>query len=118
VGNLDLLEGVRDGELVLLALRGLGLVRGERGDVDQPGHAVIGARGRDDGSAVGVADEDGRAADPAQGAPCRGDVGLVRVEAVLRGDYLVPFRLKRGISLLKHEPSAQIPWANTMLGLV
>ncbi len=23
-----------------------------------------------------------------------------------------------GITLLKHEPSAQIPWANTMLGLV
>jgi hypothetical protein len=22
-----------------------------------------------------------------------------------------------GITLLKHEPSAQIPWANTMLGL-
>ena len=38
----------RDGELVLLALRCLGLVRGEGGDVDEPGDAVVGSRGGDD----------------------------------------------------------------------
>ena len=59
---------VGHGELVLLALRGLGLVRGEGRDVDQSGHAVIGARGGDDAAAVGVADENGRAADPSQRA--------------------------------------------------
>ena len=37
-----------DGELVLLALGCLGLVRAEGGDVDEPGDAVIGARGGDD----------------------------------------------------------------------
>ena len=66
VGDLDVGEDVRDRELVLLALRGLVGVRGQRGDVDQPGDAVVGARRRDDRSAVGVADEDGRAADPAR----------------------------------------------------
>jgi hypothetical protein len=64
---------VRDGELVLLALRRHGLVWGERGDVDQPGHPVIGSCGGDDASAVGVADEDGRAADPPERAEWRGD---------------------------------------------
>src|SRR6202034_3757685 len=29
-----------------------------------------------------------------------------------------PSACSGGITLLKHEPSAQIPWANTMLGLV
>ena len=56
------------GNLFLLALRRLGLVRGERGDVDEPGDAVVGSRGGDDASAVGVADEDGGAADPPEGA--------------------------------------------------
>ena len=30
----------------------------------------------------------------------------------------MPLRLKRGHHLLKLEPSAQIPWQKTMLGLV
>ena len=30
----------------------------------------------------------------------------------------MPLCLKAGISLLKDEPSAQIPWAKTMLGLL
>jgi hypothetical protein len=40
------------------------------------------------------------------------------VEAVLGSDRFVPLCLKAGISLLKDEPSAQIPWAKTMLGLL
>ena len=51
-GDLDVGEDVRDRKLVLLALRCLGLVRREGGDVDQPSHAVVGARRRDDASAV------------------------------------------------------------------
>jgi hypothetical protein len=58
----------------LLALRRLPGVRGKRGDVDQPGDAVIRSCGRDDASAVGVANKDGWAADPSQRPPYRGDV--------------------------------------------
>src|SRR2546429_4076624 len=54
VRDLDVVEDVRDGELVLQALGGLRLVRGERGDVDQPGDAVIGSRGGYDAFAVGT----------------------------------------------------------------
>ena len=46
------------------------------------------------------------------------DVAFVGVEAILGGHHLVPLRLKRGITLLKHEPSGQMPWQKTMLGLV
>ena len=95
VRDLDVGEDVGDRELLLQALRRLALIRGEGGDVDQPGDAVVGARGRDDGAAVGVADENGRAGDPAQRAGDRGDVAFERVEAVLGGHHLVPVRLKR-----------------------
>lgn len=63
-------------------------------------------------------DEDDRAADPPQGASHGGDVAGERVEAVLGSDHLVPFRLKRGITLLKDDPWGQFPWTNTMLGLL
>ena len=44
------------------------LVRSECGDVDEAGNALVGSGGCDDGPAVGVADEDGRAGDPPQRA--------------------------------------------------
>jgi len=111
-------ENVCGGKLILLALRRLAGIRGEGGDVDQPGNAVISPRRCDNGSAVRVADENGRAADPPQCAlHCR-DVACECVEAVLGSDHLVSLRPKGGITLLKDEPSAQIPWTNTMLGLV
>jgi len=64
VGNVDVGEDVGDGELVLLALRRLAVVRGECGDIDQSGNALNRSRGRDDRSTVRVADEYGRRADP------------------------------------------------------
>ena len=45
VGDLDVGEDVCDGKLLLQALRGLVLVRGEGRDVDQPGDAVVRSRG-------------------------------------------------------------------------
>ena len=45
VRDLDVGEHVGGRELVLLALRRLVLVRGECGDVDEPGNAVVGSRG-------------------------------------------------------------------------
>ena len=95
--------------------RRLAVVRGECGDVDQPGNTVIGSCGCDDGSAVRVADEDGRAADRPERAGYCGDIAFECVQAVLGGHHLVPLRLKRGDHLVKARPSAHRPWANTML---
>jgi hypothetical protein len=52
VSDFDVREDIGDRELVLLALRRLALVGGERRDVDQPGDAVVGSRGGDESSAV------------------------------------------------------------------
>src|SRR5260370_3504423 len=65
------------------------------GDVDQPGDPVISSRSRDDASTVRVPDKNSRAADPPQRTSYCGDVARERVEAILGGDHLVPFRLKR-----------------------
>ena len=68
VCDFDVGEHVCGRKLVLLALRGLVGVRGECGDVDQPGNSVIGSRGCYHSSAVRVADEDGGASDPSERA--------------------------------------------------
>ena len=74
VGDLDVVEDVGDGKLGLVALGGFCFVGGERGDIDQSGDPVIGARGGDQSAAVGVADKQDRAADPADRADHRRDV--------------------------------------------
>jgi hypothetical protein len=107
--GLDVGEDVADRELVLLALRGLVLVRRERGDIDQPGDPVIGSRRGDHGSAVGVADQDGRAAHPAQRAAHGRDVTVERVEAVLAGNHLVAVRLQGGDHLAEARPVGPDP---------
>jgi hypothetical protein len=63
-------------------------------------------------------DEDGRAAYTSQCTNHCCNVTLKRVEAVLGGYYLVPSDCSVGMTLLKHEPSAHNPCANTMLGFV
>ena len=72
--RVDIAEYVCDGERVLLALRCLGFVRRERGYVDQSRDAVISARIGDQGAAVGVADEQNRAAGLAHRAIHRREV--------------------------------------------
>src|SRR5260370_13610957 len=57
VGDFNLLEDVRLGELVLLALRRLGLIRTYGRDVDQSCNTAVHAGRRDDGSAVAVAEK-------------------------------------------------------------
>src|SRR5882724_7553968 len=52
VSDFDVRENVGAGELVLLTLRRFVSIRGEGGDIDQPGNAVIGSRGCDNCSAV------------------------------------------------------------------
>ena len=81
-------------EIGLLRLRSLICVRCECGDVDQPRYAVVGARARNNASAIRVADEDGWTADPAQRTSYGGDVVRGCVEAVLGCQHLMPVRLK------------------------
>src|SRR5271169_6626704 len=65
IHDFDVGEDVCLREVRLLCLRCLIGVWSERTDVNQPGNAIVDSGARDDGSAVGVADEDDRAADPA-----------------------------------------------------
>src|SRR5882672_10440364 len=53
------------GKIGLLCLRSLVRVGSKRADVNQADNAIIGSGAGDDASAVGVADKDNRAADPA-----------------------------------------------------
>jgi hypothetical protein len=76
------------GNFLLLALRSFVGVGGKRSDVNEPSDAVIDSCGRNDATAVGVADEDGWAADPTQRPLYGGDIAFVRVEAVLGGHHL------------------------------
>src|SRR6266851_7738839 len=95
----------------------LGLIRTKGRDVDQGGDAWVNTGVRDDGAPVGVADKNDRTADAAECADGRVDIASQRVQAVLRSHHLVTLRLKRRDQLLEQEPSAQMPWAKTMLGL-
>src|SRR5260370_38646558 len=109
LSHFDVLEAFRGGELAQLAVHRRAGVRGDCGDVDQPGDAVIRSRGGDDGSAVRMANEDRGAAHAPQGAFYCGDVRRLRVEAVLRGHHLVTFRLERGDHLVEARPVGPDP---------
>jgi hypothetical protein len=84
-----------------LALRRLGLIRTQGRDVDQSGNAGVYTGVRDDGAAVGVADENDRTADPPERADGRLDVAFQRVQAVLCGHYFIPLRPQRRDQLLE-----------------
>ena len=87
-------EDVCARKFILLALRRLVGIRRERADVDQSSNSIICSRGCDDSSAVGMTNENGRAADPSQrSVDCR-DVAFKTVETVLGRDHFVPLRLK------------------------
>src|SRR6266481_1084068 len=81
-------------ELGLLRLRRFISVRSERTDVNQPDDAIVDSGAGDDASAVGVADEDNGAADPAYRCSHQGDVLCCCVEAVLRCNTLITLCLK------------------------
>ena len=87
-------ENVGLRELGLLRLRRFIGVRCERGDVNQPGNTIVGSGAGNDTSAVGVADEDNGAADPAYRCFRQGNVLCRCVEAVLRRNTFIPLRLK------------------------
>jgi hypothetical protein len=53
-----------------------------RRDVNQPRHARISPGVRDERAAIGMSDQDRRAADPAKGAFRGGDIAGKRIEAV------------------------------------
>ena len=66
IDDFDVGEDVGLRELGLLRLRRFVGVRSERADVNQPDNAIVGSGASDDASAIGVTDEDNRAADPSQ----------------------------------------------------
>src|SRR5947209_16213111 len=94
IHDFDVGEDVGPRELGLLRLRRFIGVRSERTDVNQPDDAIVDSGAGDDASAVGMADEDNGAADPAYRCFHQGDVLCRCVEAVLRCNTLIPLRLK------------------------
>jgi len=88
-------EHIGHRELGLLALRGLVGIRRQGRDIDEPGHARISPRVRDERATIGVPDEDRRAADPGQASLHGGDVARERVEAVLGCHHFVALGLQR-----------------------
>ena len=118
IHDFDVGEDVGLRELGLLRLRRFIGVRSERADVNQPDNAIVGSGAGDDASAVGVADEDNRAADPADRCFRQGDVLCRCVEAVLRRNTLITLRLKGNDQLAEARTIGPEPVANTILGLV
>src|SRR6516225_3235446 len=87
-------KNVRLREVGLLRLSRFIGVWCERGDVNQPDNTIISSGSGDNTSAVGVADENDRIADPAHGCFRHGNVLCRCVEAVLRRNTFIPLRLK------------------------
>src|SRR5437868_5381141 len=94
VRDFDVPEDACRRKLFELAVDRLVSIRRDRGDIYQAGNTVIRSGGRYDGTTVRVADKDSWAADPSQRAFYCGNVGGVRVEAVLGGHHFVSLRLK------------------------
>src|SRR5258708_2550434 len=94
IDDFDFGENVGLREVGLLRLRRFVGVRCERGDVDQPGNTIVGSGAGNDTSAVGVADEDNGAADPAYRCFRQGNVLYRCIEAVLRRNTFISLRLK------------------------
>jgi hypothetical protein len=89
-------KDIRDGKLLLQALRGFGLSGCERRYVNQGSDPVVRPRVRDQGTAVRMADKDHRAADPPKATADAFYVAFQGVQAVLGADHFVPIRLQRG----------------------
>src|SRR6266478_1239529 len=94
IHDFDVGEDVGLRELGLLRLRRFIGVRSERADINQPDNAIVGSGAGNDASAVGVADEDNGAADPANRCFHQFYVLGRGIEAVLRCNTLIPLRLK------------------------
>ncbi len=94
VRDFDVRENLRNWELIELALRRFAGIGSKRSDVDQTHNSFVGSRGGNEAATVRVPDEDGRAADSTQRAFYCGDITFRCVEAVLRGNHFLPFRLQ------------------------
>jgi hypothetical protein len=81
-------------KLLKLAVHRLLSIRRDRGDIYQVGNAVIRSGGCYDGATVRVADKDSWCPDPSQRALYCGNIGGVRVEAILGGYHFMSLRLQ------------------------
>src|SRR5262252_447212 len=94
IHDFDVREHVGPREVGLLRLRRFIGVRCERGDVNQPDNTIVSSGAGDNTSAVRVADENNRTADPAYGFFRHGNVLRRCVEAVLRRNTFISLRLE------------------------
>src|SRR6516164_6989801 len=87
-------EDVRGRELFLQLLCCLIIIWGECSEVDECGHTGVRSSGGDDGTTIGVTDQDCRRADLTEGSFDASDISSVRVQTVLGSDYFETFFLK------------------------
>src|SRR6266853_1735905 len=119
IHHFNMVEHVGLREVGLLRLRRFIFVGSERADINQPGNAIVGTGSGDDASAIGVADEDNGAANPADRCFHQSDILCRCVETVLRGDTLIPLRLKGSDQLAEARAIGPEPMAehDAWLGL-
>src|SRR5215471_133734 len=88
-------EDVRGRELFLQLLCCLIVIWGECSEVDECGDTGVRSSGCDDGTTIGVTDQDCRRADSTEGSFDASDISSVRVQTVLGSDNLEAFFLQR-----------------------
>src|SRR5690242_15144837 len=93
VRDLDARKDIR-GIFVELVLYSLANIRGDRSDVDKAGNAIIDARGRNGGAAVGVPDEENGAANTVECPLYHSHVLIKRFQTILNCNHLMPVRLQ------------------------
>jgi hypothetical protein len=94
IGRFDMREDICGGELFLQTLCRLISIWRKRSDVNERGHTSVHPGGSDNGSSIGMTDQDYGLADSTESPLYVGDISSMRVQAVLGSDYLETFFLK------------------------
>src|SRR5262249_2687269 len=95
IGQFDMREDTCGGKLFLLNLCCLISIWRQTGDVNKRGPPSVRSAGRDDGSSIGMTDQDYGLSDSTESPLYVGDISSMRVQTVLGCDYLETFILKR-----------------------
>src|SRR5262245_59825587 len=94
IGQFDMREDICGGKLFLQTLCRLISVWRKPSDVNESGHTSVHPGGSDDGSSIGMTDQDYGLADSTESPLYVGDISSMRVQSVLGCDYFETFFLK------------------------
>src|SRR5215470_20361008 len=88
-------EDIGGGKLFLQTLCRFITIWCKRSDVNESSDTSVRPSGSNNGSSIGVTDQDHRPADSTESPLYVGDISSMRVQTVLGCDYFEPFFLKR-----------------------